>query len=299
LGIIDVNKYIEKIDNITEDELRENILHEQTGKHLCENNVEYLLDYLKGDKLSQSVYTEYICSSDYDKEKILFTKIVHVFCVNNIDIDEILNLIRENAAKRLERCSDWTSSKIPLIDNTSNGITVNSYFASFIYINNWGHESPAFVRKIIENDKKVLWIKNTYEEPSFFLKSNNNIFGLSYEHKHITIYSNLEDAYKNIRLNDDKTNLDNIIMEYDKKTVRIIRHKFDLSCLFEKGFFYKGPKWTIKWNKEITALKNIEYIDGLFKITIENATYPHEDFVLLDVKNIESGKFLKQKDEPG
>jgi hypothetical protein len=141
---------------------------------------------------------------------------------------------------------------MPLIDDTSNDITVNSYFASFRYTNNWGHESPAFLRKIIGNDKKVLWIKNTYEEPSFFLKSDNNIFGLFYEHKHITIYSNLEDAYKNIKLNDNKTNPDDIIMEYDKKTVKIIRHKFDLSGFFKKGFFYKGQKWTIKWNNEIT-----------------------------------------------
>jgi hypothetical protein len=102
LGIIDVNKYIEKIDNITEDELRENILHEQAGKHLCKNNVEYLFDYLKGDRLSPSVYAEYICSSDYDKAKILFTKIAHIFCVNNIDIDEILKLIRKMRLKDLE-----------------------------------------------------------------------------------------------------------------------------------------------------------------------------------------------------
>jgi hypothetical protein len=78
---------------------------------------------------------------------------------------------------------------------------------------------------------------------------------------------------------------------------------------FEKGFFYKGPKWTrdsykkvnyYAWvqpwdvqKKEITELRGISAADGLFRLEIENNTYPHRGYAVLDLKDfkiVETGK---------
>jgi len=37
--------------------------------------------------------------------------------------------------------------------------------------------------------------------------------------------------------------------------------------------------------RRITIMKNVEFLDGILKIEIENVTYPHSGFLLLNLNN--------------
>jgi hypothetical protein len=76
-----------------------------------------------------------------------------------------------------------------------------------------------------------------------------------------------------------------------------------LDKYFRKGFFYKGPKYNYTeykkvnyyaWispsdeeKKEISEMRNISAEGGLFKIEIENMTYPHSGYAYLDLEKLE------------
>jgi hypothetical protein len=76
-------------------------------------------------------------------------------------------------------------------------------------------------------------------------------------------------------------------MKSDNKNYKHNKTEINLSEYFEKGFFYKGLKWNKDWDKEITKIIQVENIDSQFKIVIENSTYPHKGYFILDIdKNI-------------
>ena len=72
---------------------------------------------------------------------------------------------------------------------------------------------------------------------------------------------------------------------------------------FQKGFFFKGPKynydeykkvkyyaWVQPWDrkkKEISEMRDIKAENGLFRIDIENNTYPHSGYVYLEPNKME------------
>jgi hypothetical protein len=212
----------------------------------------------------------------------MLIKLFHIFNINNIDVDKELEYIRVNATEKLARCSDWKNDSILLYDNLSNQISLKRYYANYKHKNNWGHETGGSDYKIIANNNDVLWIKNTYEEPMFFLKTENTMSAISYEHKIITIYSNPQDKYLDIKINRENNNFDEIIMKSDNKNYRHNKTDINLSEYFEKGL-----NWSKDWDKEITKIIQVENINSQFKIVIENSTYPHNGYFILDVdKNI-------------
>jgi hypothetical protein len=44
------------------------------------------------------------------------------------------------------------------------------------------------------------------------------------------------------------------------------------------------------WKKEISTIKNLGFENRLLKIEIENSTYPHSGYILLDLKTNEITK---------
>jgi hypothetical protein len=214
---------------------------------------------------------------------------INCFNIKNINVDETLKLIRDNATPVITRCSDWNLSEIPLVNDSSLDINIKCLCAQFKYISKWRHEEHPSVNKIMYNDNKVLWIKNSHKEPQYFVLKNENIYGISYKHerhqKCITIYNNLDVTFKEFIINSTGTNFDDIIRKYDQTKFNINKTEIDLSAYFYTGFFYRGPLWDRNWTQEISVLKSIEFNNGLLKIEIENLTYPHIGCILLDIES--------------
>jgi hypothetical protein len=76
------------------------------------------------------------------------------------------------------------------------------------------------------------------------------------------------------------------VEEIDKSILNFSETRINLSEYFDKKFFYKGPKWKCEYPlKEISIIKNIEKRDEYLKIEIENITYPHSGYLILDIEN--------------
>jgi hypothetical protein len=289
--MISTDAILKKIENVSQNDLQERILYEleQSDKKMIEGDFESFLDFLKNNYL----YMQYICEETYGKARLFLIKIVKCFNINNININETLELIRDNATYAITRCSDWNISKIPLVNNSLNRINIKCVCAEVKYVNKWGDAIYPSTYKIIYDGKKVLWIKNTYEEPQYFILKSEKIYGISYKHKFITIYNCIDILCNEFGINNN-TNFDEIISNYDKMHPVINEFIIDLSEYFYKGFFYKGTLFDRNWKQEISKLKSIEFINGLVKIEIENLTYPHVGYVLLEIENnkiIEARKY--------
>jgi hypothetical protein len=193
----------------------------------------------------------------------------------------------------LKRCSTWNVMEIPLINNSSDKVSITCASARYTYVNNWGHKSFSFANKIIYNDTNVLWIdKDTNNTPQYFILKNGNIYGISYEHKFITMYHKIDDSFKEFTVNTGEMDFDKIINEYESGKQHINETMIDLSEYFYRGFFYKGMLFDGNWNQPITILKNIGFGNGLLEIEIENLTYPHTGYALLE---IEENKIIEAK----
>jgi hypothetical protein len=288
-------KVFERIEKTSENELKDTIIRDlkESGKNMIEDNFEFFIDYLKEDNLYTRLIGQYICKESYENATLLLTKLTNCFCIKNINTDETLKLIRDNSTYILKRYSRWDIVEIPVITNSLVKVPITCVSAKYKYVNNWGHESCLFVNKIIYNDKNVLWIeKDMQNMPQYFILKNGNIYGISYEHKFITIYNSIDDAFKEFTVNAGETDFDEIINEYEPGKQLIIETKIDLSEYFDRGFFYKGMLFGENLQREITILKNIEFINSLLKIEIENISYPHTEYILLE---IEENRIIENK----
>jgi hypothetical protein len=271
--MIDIDKLIE---DISEKELKKYIVR-HLNQTIIENNYECFINFLKDEPLS----SQYICNAPDEKAILFLTKIVNCFNMKNIDIDSTLKLIRDNARYTLTRCSDWNICKVPLINDSSNEMNINCGYSEYKDSNKWGNERTSSTYKIMYDDKRVLWFKDSYNEPQYFISKNAAIYGISYEHKIIKIYNTIDKTFKDIIINNN--NFDEIVNQYGKIKYHIEETKIDLSEYFYKGFFYKGTLFDRNWKQRISILKSIHFINGLLKIEIENLTYPHVGYILLEI----------------
>jgi hypothetical protein len=133
---------------------------------------------------------------------------------------------------------------------------------------------------------KVLWF-GYHKERQYFISVDDNIYEIEYEHKFLRFVPTKCD--KTEYFNDSEEEIsDNIVKIYSENNVGVT---IGLKEYFEKGFFYKGPKWNRYWHDflyphDITMLIAISAQDGLFHIEIENITYPHRGYVLLDLREL-------------
>jgi hypothetical protein len=278
--MIDINRFI---DNISEEQITRYLKDE-----IIINDFVSFIRFLKKNHSC----TQYICSTTEENAKIFLMKIINCFNINDLNIDETYELIKNNASLINTRVSDWNTCEIPLINEISDNIKIKCRFAEFKYVNKWGYETKKSTYKLMYNDKNILWIKNSYEEPQYYILKYEMIYGIKYEHKIITIYKSIDSAFGEF-ISDKDSDLDIIINKFESKKININVNKIGLSKYFYKGFFYKGILFDRNWKKDITMVKEIGFTDGLLKIDIENLTYPHCGYLLLDIENNKINSFFK------
>jgi hypothetical protein len=192
-GMITQEKLFKRIEKASETELKGIIIRglKEFGKNMIENNFEFLVDYLKGGSIYARLIGQYICKKSDEDAKLFLTKLRQCFNIKNVNIDETLKLIRDNTTFILKRCSGWDAVEIPLINNLHDALHINCVSAEYKYVNNWGYRSCLFVNKIVYNGSNVLWIEKDSQNipPQYFVLKSGNIYGISYKHKFITIYS--------------------------------------------------------------------------------------------------------------
>ena len=293
MGVIDSKPFIERIKNRTEKETGEKILEEakRYNKTIIDGNYQTLLEYFKGDEFSPSFYASLICFLDYNSSRALFDKILNFFKMYNIDKDHEFEVLIDHAKDKLIRSSEWKHENLRFINLPENKF--KSLYASFKYENKWNHGTAQCLRRIIlDENNTVVWIKNDYIEPNYYICTENRMYGLYYNHTQhmkqcLIIYDNNEviDLHVNIR-NINDTALDAAMEELDAKIINYNTKEINLSGYFEKRFFYKGPKWVCEFPpKEITVITNVQKENGYIRIEIENVTYPHSGYLILDIEN--------------
>jgi len=268
--MIDINRYIEDISE-------ENIMYFlklDKNINITYGNYNEFIKILKNDYTC----TQYICKADYEKAIIFLQKLINCFKLENINIIKLYEIIKTNGSFELLRVSDWEKTDINLINIENITFNIVCNYSFFKHINKWGFETKEEKYKLFNFENNVIWINKFNFEPDFFILYKKEIIGISYKHKLLKIFKNLKNNY-NLRINNEII-LDNIIK---KDNVHIKQFEIDLSENIYKGFFYKGLLYDCNWKNEISILKDITFTNGLLKIIIENSTYPHMGYFLLDI----------------
>ena len=201
-----------------------------------------------------------------------------------------MDYIIDSAVKKLKRTSEWNDKSNQIIGISDSTVNIRYFSASFIYEDKWNHATSVFSREIILDNNKLIWAKDDWPFPNYFVYMKNKLYAFYYKHDkrnmHIlTIYNNNEILNLDIETDKiDDNSLDNLI--YRTKNIRIECNEeiIDLSEYFDKQFFYKGPKWKKEYPPmDITVITNIQADNGLIRIEIENVTYPCSAYFILDL----------------
>jgi hypothetical protein len=223
------------------------------------------------------------------------------------DIDVLLDQFRENNFTEYRRRTEWRYTFTNVLGNDGTVKELMTRIALFDFINKWNQEEGLYqkYRIIMNNDMKILWIGGCTERP-YFISVGEKIYGIEYEHKQIKLFPNIscDDEYFN-KGNNDRN--DYLIKKY-RRNMGTYRYgtmddakdifnkektgaSISIDEYFEKGFFYKGFKWNKSWNdyygyNYITILIDITVQNSLFRMEIENITYPFYGYLLLDLDKL-------------
>ena len=231
------------------------------------------------------------------------------------DANDLLKQLHNNDFLGIERASTWKFTSIPVLNYTGEVCNFGCCQANFSIVNKWGYKQLYKCFQIIySNDCFVTWMGNVLTGgPVFWVSVDKRVFRLTYTHKRLMIYPNICSEPELIA-GLDQTSLDNVIKKYHK-LLRVFDPNFimlehetgykgiNLERHFPKGFFYKGPKYNYSeykkvnyyaWvnpvdveKKEISEMKGVNTENSLFKIEIENNTYPHSGYAYLDLNKME------------
>jgi len=184
-----------------------------------------------------------------------------------------------------------------ILNNTFEEKSLTCCQAEYKSANKWGEGTYPSKEKIIhDKNRNVIWIKNDYRNPYYFIKINNNFYAIKNDHKILNIYKNINIITKKLTVNQNYDNLDDIYKENDYEENKCEEIGIDLSDYFPVGFFYRGPKYTKEWKelypKGFNIYREITFQNRLLRIEIENLSYPHKGYVLLD---LESEKVIEAK----
>jgi hypothetical protein len=276
----DVNDY----KSITNDEIKKGILNYGSGFCFGNKGFEYEFD---------SINDEYFVK---EKMKIEFRKL---FGVPEGDLDVLLEQFREEGFTKYCRAGIWQRSFIKVLNNDGNIKHYDTWTSFFRYVNKWNQESELQVYKIIvdKNNKTMeITCDSTYEN-NIFISDGKDIYKISYYDKTISLsmINFFTDKYFSI---DNDSNNDQLIEEFHlKETVKSKHFSLPIDKYFDKKFFYKG----LMYNKCFDDLGlyskiiiiSIQVKNNLFYIEIENITYPHCGFILLDINEmciVEAGR---------
>ena len=202
------------------------------------------------------------------------------------DIDTLLEEFRENNFTSYRRKGEWILTTVYIMNNDGNIYPYNSFTAVFRYINKWKQEEGFATYTIIVNkNNKIQWIGR---DSKYFVSYGERIYSFSYQHKEIMLFPNICTENKYFDWDDHSKN-DNFVTKTMKEEK--IGVSINLESHFEKGFFYKGPKWNTNWTNYygwdyITIFIDIYAKENNFYIEIENITYPFYGVAILDLNDI-------------
>jgi hypothetical protein len=230
------------------------------------------------------------------------------------DIDSLLKEFRAPDFSVFTRKGGWIYGFVPVLNNNNEVQEFKTRHASFCYVNKWGQESNPWTYKIVlDNSDNVQWIGH-WEGKPYFLSVDNKLYRIWYEHKQLSLFPNVCENTETVDKTDQEKYLDSLAAtrrwgdwmtggsspESIKKAFEEQKNGIILSLVpyFEFGFFYRGYKWTPSWGKFLspydrTILTAITAENGLFRIEIENISYPHRGYLLFDLREfkiVESGK---------
>jgi hypothetical protein len=272
----------------------ESFLHllDPFGIEIKKKDYNSFINYIKKDNICNN----YICNSTCKKAKILLGKLIKGFCLKEVNIDDLYELIKENASFALKRTSGWKTKKFLLLNDTAKKLKLNCSYANFRYVNKWGYKCELKTYKIIyDNECIYLLIEeedelDEYIHPQCYVLSKENIYGIEYNHKTVTICKCFKNVFHDNAVKTD-AGLDEIFAKHKELKKIDTINKINLTDHFYKGFFYKGLLWDRNWKKGITIMKSVEFVEGRLRIEIENLTYPHSGYVFLDIEN---GRVLEE-----
>lgn len=230
------------------------------------------------------------------------------------DAGDLQNQLQDTKFLSIERASQWEFLTIPILNHNGDVHNFGYCRANFSLVNKWGYKKPyRYFQIIYSEDFFVIWLGYALiGGPIFWVSTENTIYRIIYLHKELRLYPNIC-INPELVTNLNPILLDNVIKKYHKH-LRYFDPKFillehengyktiDLDQYFSKGFFYKGPKWNYNeykkvnyyaWispgdveKEEISEIKEVKTENGLFKIEIENKTYPHTGYAYLDLSKL-------------
>ena len=291
-----IKRHLERIKKITKEEIREQISHEEDillRTRVKDGDYQSLIEYFKGSKSfpkQPSLLAQDLTLLSHKESLKLYHKILDAYGIHNVDRAKEYSSLIENLIFKPKRLSDWKHKKLKFINLTKKNINLSYSYATFILENNWKHSlSKSKHRIIYDNNGNIYWLDN-FKEPEYFIYDTNLLCGLSYDHyaagDKLFIITNTNGT-KKLKIDIESINdnfLDSVSQNIEKITTK--QQSIDITECFDHGFFYKGPKWKNETPlAPITRIKRLEAERGFLKVIIENVTYPHSGYIILDFKN--------------
>jgi hypothetical protein len=218
------------------------------------------------------------------------------FCYIPVEnIDDLRNKLQDANFLSIERVSPWEIASIPVLNYDGDVHNFGYCRANYNIVNKWGHKRFYKCFQIIYSDDFfVRWFGcELIRKPVFWVSVEKMIYGITYSHKQLWLYpSACKEAEAAAGIS--PMFLDSTVQKYwrqlSNKYETNIERKLELDQCFKKGFFYKGPKYDFKihylYKDKLSEIKNVKAENGLFKIEIENKTYPHSGYAYLDLAKL-------------
>ena len=212
------------------------------------------------------------------------------------NVDDLRKQIQEPNFLSIERASRWKKSTIPVLNSDGNTRKFGYCHANYNIVNKWGHKRFYDCFQIIYSDDFIVrWFgSEEHVKPLFWVSDKKTVYRINYRHKQLYLYPGACDESESVR-GLDTILLDNIVIKYWEKFSNSlytnIAQVIELDQYFYKGFFYKGPKYDFKnqlpRKENISEIINVKAENGLFRIEINNKTYPHSGYAYLDLAKLE------------
>jgi hypothetical protein len=192
-----------------------------------------------------------------------------------------------------QRINNWSRPSISILKQNGERQNIDTYCADFKNFYFWKTSSNIDKYKIMYTSNNKISGINLCNIPEIYIAAKNNIYNFYYDHGYIRLYPCTFETEIQFTDKSDEY-LDDFIRRYKKTPSEILcgdMLNFHLREYFDRDFFSRGPKWNLQWKKEhspedITKLNSVYVENGLFKIEIENITYPLYAYFLLDLENM-------------
>ena len=165
-----------------------------------------------------SFYVNTICSDEYKKRKLLLSKLLKVYKLKDISLDDIFDYIIKNGKYSIIRDNIWEKSEKAILSHKSKNDKIIYHSTCYNEINGFGHKKLNKKYWIYSYHNRIIWIDSidghySSLNPDIFVVHYNNIYGLIYGNQRIIIYSDFSAPFKEYSCD----NLDDVLIKYNEK----------------------------------------------------------------------------------